>query len=1743
MLKIVTSLSFLYALTIAILLIYGWIYYRDFARSARQRRRFPYVFLVISLACFGFLWINIHAPLQLKTFSNLDHHFIRHDGFIINGSIELGKSDTANFDNNPYNNFILSKKEGQVIVSSPYSEEPFYLSEDGKYKLLSTTFDAPEHVLSLKLGDISAIITVSAETDFELLLNNQSFKATKQVKKGASLWSIFKDEDDFVRSNYYNNERLVNALRQIFVVRNDMAGKSGGDLSYFLSGRLFQYVGNLSYDQQPVKIDDLRFNVAIPDKSKFAWGIGFLSNNKNQYTLQNGNSDSFSIFKRYPVSYPLTEEDRSDWVQHGTSKFLVSDSKDMMGMPAVFREGFLFSVFEKNDPSNFSPVLLTQQKAAADQPIRLKAQWLDKPSSFIGVNENRMVLPAHAKGINWIFSVSNTFNWEYDSFTMNATTWQAILFGSLLVFFLLVFFTSLITPTASLSWVWQLLSCITMVLLTTRFFLYWRYKSFPPYEGMDLPSQQQLSGFSNFGVIIFAAVALAIIFGFNLFKQIRSYFNAKNSFKKRKASEFSLYQRISSYPAVSALVRRCGARTVFFGSWFLVLATACGLAFARNFDPATCRHLAIGLMIFYFIYVYISYSHSPLVAGSESSWWKINTGKPFDIVISNPVKVLLSIALLAVFVFIDIGFAIVFLNFLLFNEAFLCINYAVAGLSAGSRRNAIFFGVIGSVYLLAFILDLLYAPYIFRFLLNLPQVLYLAGYIFFSILLAYNLVRLFTQSSPRKKLVIGSGIAVCFFVIAFLFFPKEKIVDKAAMTKYRIDVLTMPVDKAIESAYSEGKTYEPVIRAAQNQWFINTLIYEGNNPGVNSVGFNLLPHAPQNKGAKYNAQATDLVASRFFLAEHGKWSVLFYVLLLILPTIMLASFYRLYPDFTNRTNNGYPVITAGFSILNYLLITALLVILAATGRYIFFGQDMPFGSILSKQSILFPAILIVTTILLFRNIPAEYYANRKKFIPGLVVFVVLAVLLFFIKPVFNRNKEFNVADLAANMDNFIQERLQPVLDHIDTSKTTRRLPLAAKDRLFSDSINKMIDAGYLDNTSSFFSKEVAAYARRDFSSHLDQSRILYLDLYSGHPQLAINANYFRVEAPPHLQQSWKGNVYGDSSVYNISLLNCGDGSVVKKRVSPQFNTSVTSLCNDLGLSFSEPAGNSARSLYLFNRGGVELVINCNKEISVLKPNDSIRVPNPWKILITDTSEERLFTVEPDAFMRNYYVNGSRFYVYPMGSRFIWARNFAEAIASEYTQNKSNATVSLDAELTDSLSYRIQNMMNNDTAYKKGAEYGVCIADGKGRLIAIADHIKGLSRPDPNDKAGFNRIANGDNGFVSQALLRKQIGNINLLRLNPGPGSTLKPIVFSAIASQLGIDWDAFAAEGFSQKQEYFGGEKVAEYDFEKDNGRINNIADYLKYSDNYYHSNVLLLGSYPKQDVGKLLASSFATQNPGTGIHWPYFSYGDKYYWLDGFENWPGYNRGEVNFGTDSSFTSIGLFANYGIYTQPAEKSYDMFSSGYDSSLFLHAYKRSAFILPEYALFDQEGNTVNHKNPYDVFASCLRGHVKGSSQVMMAPAKMVEAYGKMISQNRSYTLTLDPYPLKTDRTRFAVDNTIAYNDYLGLMREGVFNGMKEALYNGTAAALGNLLKKNHGYYYYAKTGTTGDNEAKTKSKLMVVIISEKELTDPDFNFQENRFYTVYFTLQNGPAKQNEAFQYEIIKFIENSEAFARYMNE
>ena len=129
----------------------------------------------------------------------------------------------------------------------------------------------------------------------------------------------------------------------------------------------------------------------------------------------------------------------------------------------------------------------------------------------------------------------------------------------------------------------------------------------------------------------------------------------------------------------------------------------------------------------------------------------------------------------------------------------------------------------------------------------------------------------------------------------------------------------------------------------------------------------------------------DLVASRFFLAEHGTWSVLLYVLLLLLPTSMLASFYKLYPDFSNQYQYGLPDYHGRFFDPELFLISALLVILAATGRYIFFRTRHAVRKHIEQTIDPVPSGLILVTVVLFKTIPLEYYGNRRKFIPGIML--------------------------------------------------------------------------------------------------------------------------------------------------------------------------------------------------------------------------------------------------------------------------------------------------------------------------------------------------------------------------------------------------------------------------------------------------------------------------------------------------------------------------------------------------------------------------------------------------------------------------------------------------------------------------------------------------------------------------------------------------------------------------------------
>ncbi len=1710
MIQFFSGLSSLFVVAIILLLLFAGLHYRSFRMGRTDRRSFPVFFLATGFVCVSFLLLHFNPGRWLDTFTNADHHFIRHDGFLLQKTIRLGAADTASNNDLPYNDFAMTPSADGVQISSSYSEEPLFVSGKDGSVLASTSFPVESGAISFDVNRTPLRFSVK-ENKLTFNAGPVSVSRELSLRKGATLWSLLQSDSAVINLPVFRDPSFPEALRQLFIIQY-----SDDEARFFVSGKLFAFATSIVHGETRLTPSSLRFNVNIPDGQSFTWGLGVAASQRNLMTVVKENRGTV-LRVRYPSSYPLTPE-RRESREAMIAKFIVADQGQMTRVPSIFREGFMFGGYSALRENSFPAVLMTYEPSTGNSSLQPRLQRLADMSP-VPVTDQQFTLPMHSGNAAWLFSIADTTDWQFAGFSIPSSIWKWLIVGSLL-FFIAAVLAGFYWSRNDGSFIAQVLAIVSVVFLTTRFFLYWRYKTFPPYDGIDLPSRQQLESAGNFLIIPAAALLLGMFFG-------AAGFFRKAKVKFRFSSLSVLTRRIPALLRKNPLVS-------FITCWLIILIGSIGFAWANGFDPGISRHLAILLLLLYFLFLFISYRFSPLTASQGEEWWQISSNRTLEMLVSNPLKILLSFSLLGSFLLIDIGFAIVFLNFILFHEAFVCINYGIGGLSSGSNRNARLFITTGIIWLAAFVLNLLYAPHIFNFILDLPQAGYYVIYFIASFIPAYVFYRLAFRTPQRKSRRVAVTLGVAVFLITSLFFRKEFVLDKAAMTRYRIDVLIHPASEAVANAYRDGKTYEPVIRAAQNQWFINTFIDPDNNPGMAQKGFQMLQHAPQNKGAKYNAQATDLVTSRFLVAEHGKSSALLYVFLLLIPGILVSSFYKLYPDFTNRTNAGYPAVNAGFAILNYLIIASLLVTLAATGRYIFFGQDLPFASILSKQSIIFPSMLVITILLVFARIPAEHYRHRLKFLPGLAVFSLLAVMLLFVRPGFNREKQFNLATLSDEVSTYTEAVLQPLFTSIDTASFTRSLDLASRDAVFTDTLRQLLQRDAISFPSPFIRSQVGQYARGSFAAHTDRRRLLSLDISTGAPQMAVNENYFRVEAPPHLQQLWTGNVFSDTSFYNVSAWDAGNGQFIQ--LSPH-DDAEQSLAG-WSVSIRRAGLNHDPGLYLVNHGGPLQINSVSGEV-ILGKADSLRLRNPSNLTISDSLSKRSLklSVEPDAFMRNYYVNGSRYYVYPLAYRFNWARNFAEAVSPALTEKSSvhkDVFVSLDYRLTDSLLAGIQELMR-DTAFRDGAEYGITIADGMGRMLALADHIKGFQRPDPNEKLAFAAAIEGENGIVMQSTLRKQVGNINLLRLNPGPGSTLKPIVFTAIASQLNLDWSLFASDGFTEKQERFGGEKVAPYDFEKNNGRISNVSDYLRYSDNYYHSNVLLLGSYRKQDPQQLLKSQFSLR--GTqGFSWPYFSYSGKTYWLNDFSHWPGYSAGKADFGSDSSYTSIGLHDNFQVASRSgqsiAREKIHPFITG-----------NASFISPEAPVFDQTASGMDHRIPYDVFLTGFRGHVKGSSQVMMSPASMVEGYGKLVTLNRNYHLTFDAYPPASRHSAFQVDPSIGYNQFMDIVSNGVFKGMKDALFAGTAGALGARLKDGNRFFYYAKTGTTGDDEKKTKSKLLAVVISKSDITDPGYVFRDNLFYTIYFTSQNGPAKQNEEFQAKVIKMIERTAAFRRYMGE
>jgi len=512
----------------------------------------------------------------------------------------------------------------------------------------------------------------------------------------------------------------------------------------------------------------------------------------------------------------------------------------------------------------------------------------------------------------------------------------------------------------------------------------------------------------------------------------------------------------------------------------------------------------------------------------------------------------------------------------------------------------------------------------------------------------------------------------------------------------------------------------------------------------------------------------------------------------------------------------------------------------------------------------------------------------------------------------------------------------------------------------------------------------------------------------------------------------------------------------------------------------------------------------------------------------------------------------------------------------------------------------------DSTIEKKYDYSAVILDGNGRIRALFDYSR-LSRPDPNNIQNFRRFQSNMYGESSRRSEMAYFGNQSLRYIVPGPGSSIKPVVYTAVTSQAKIDWNNLNLSNPNpvlRKHEVNGKttEGIASYggvDFDsleikegywrpspwtRASGLRND--GYLVHSNNLYHSVVILLGTQRSEtlrqgnNMGGLLTTSRS---------FPVLNYGGEFSFAP--DNWFGsYNTNRINLirmpdkidfrdqntvlnrGMDENFRLDGRIDGAARYNAFGNEEflkvlYDNKESG-----------NSRWVYPDRGSLN---NIVKNNAPFirnGFVQMTMGGYPLEVSPLQIAALGMRLATLNRIENEKLTTLDDDAKRPQKGNFRyepFKIDDSWkSSNGYVNFYKNQVLGQLRQVPLKGTAADVykyDSLKRKmvlterrltqiakdmeaakynGQAYYLYAKTGTLNIREIKEKDndelKSFLVIISDTELEKIKTidELQKVNYYTLYLMLHGVKENYSPFKNYEeVIKATLNSEQFKRYMKE
>ncbi len=970
--------------------------------------------------------------------------------------------------------------------------------------------------------------------------------------------------------------------------------------------------------------------------------------------------------------------------------------------------------------------------------------------------------------------------------------------------------------------------------------------------------------------------------------------------------------------------------------------------------------------------------------------------------------------------------------------------------------------------------------------------------------------------------------------------------------------------------------------ASINDYILN--IYNQNATDIDIIGgsgktyFKVLPHSKV--GALWGAQVSDILPARFIISEHGKhlpWLFVAMYLVMLYAGIRMHTKYRV----SKMLLIQIPAL---------LLIHSLFVWLANTQMFIFLGQDFPLFSLHSKLAVLYffilisiwVAIAIVEKIEVVNcecnamkegEVIVHHYNGSVGKVYTFSLFIMLVLFAWIHSP--KSGKTYRDSDKLYSLEQLL-EKTEKHIDTVNmlfanfqrdsnivcTNLSDVSNVIFAFNSKYSDTIKEL-----LDGEESIHYRLWDRFVNKGGAKHNESSSLLHVRRKHGKLSLAVRTKFYDRGLPSRNRDSWMGSIVACKD-QNSPVALTQSNNYFTQYILPKYwiegDESVVVLKRRSGIG-NVTSADGRNPDFKFESGYSSAFCRFSQDLYNSDKNPPV-------------------LAEETYFARNVMINGNRDFLYPMSNKFFWAYSFANEVLHQKNNQDdklkktpdfhADIPITIDADLTSKIYDKIGEALisgNLDSSYMS-----VIVADGDGQIRAMVDRKMAFTL-NPNNKKLLSEISDELYMEYDAELNDAYFGNMNTMVMRDGPGSSQKPIVWTAVASGIDYNWKSLQMLKFSEiiagrrtnvglntteegnyYTRFFNGERlysdkrVASKTFDalvsdENYGNGVGVRDYMRKSSNFYNAVMLYIGAFNSFDMTIARKND---NNPNA-----MFVKVDR---SDIFTN-RGYKKAEydtlfpiLTF-SQNRFNSLFKFNK----NVPDDLHNSLLYRRLNSMFGFNTEEKVSSLYPGLQLNTHAKKRLNTyafaTNPTFEYNILTKGYrteflqnaihfaaVGGGSPWQVSPLSMAQIFGQLTMLKSNYHLTIEP---KEGQEEF-----IPYNDLSGgyiEAREEFLTGMNEVFSStGTASSIGatslNSVMMIDGYYIYGKTGTANEHNSKnTKLHRLGVVITDRPIEELDVEeLSEVKFYTAFFT-----ARYNIYVSYygKILKEIIASECFKNYM--